>query len=123
MVKRTIGASHADVEALTASDTQKMKDIFGGWSWNRRSFLLEVDERVFAVSVSGMPHAGVDSMPFLQNVSNRSDNWGYGPNYDSIKGNGMDGHFDVYFLNCLRHTDNRIDSAHQASVLISGGLR
>lgn len=124
MAKRTIGASHADVETLTTGDTQKMKDIFGGsWTWNRRSFLLEIDARVYAVSVAGMPHAGLDSMPFLKNVSDRSDGWGYGPNYDSIKGNGMDGHFDVYFLNCLRHVDNRIDSTHQASVMISGGLR
>ncbi len=124
MAKRTIGASHADVETLTASETQKMKNIFGGsWSWNRRSFLLEVDGRTFAVSVSGMPHAGVDSMPYMQNVGNRSDGWGYGPNYDSIKGNNMDGHFDVYFLNCLRHVDNGIDPSHQVSVLISGGLQ
>jgi LysM repeat protein len=124
MAKRTVGASHEDVETLTVSDTQKMKAIFGGgWTWNKRPFSLEVDGRTFAVSVSGMPHAGVDWAPFLENVYNRSDGWGYGPNYDSIKGNGMDGHFDVYFLNCLRHVDNKIDSTHQANVLISGGLR
>lgn len=124
MAKRTVGASHADVETLTESDTQSMKTIFGGsWTWNKRPFLLEVDGRIFAVSVAGMAHAGVDSAPFLENVNNRSDGWGYGPNYDSIKGNGMDGHFDVYFLNCLRHVDNRMDSSHQANVLISGGLR
>jgi len=70
-----------------------------------------------------MPHAGVDGVTFLANVDNRSDNWGYGPNYDSIAGNGMDGHFDVYFVNCLRHVDNKLDPAHQYRVLMSGGLK
>ncbi len=123
MAKRTIGASHSDTETLTAQDTQTMKEIFGGtWVWNKRPFILEVDGRRFAVSVAGMPHAGADGVPFLQNVGNRSDSWGYGPNYDSISGNGMDGHFDVYFLNCLRHNDNKIDSYHQYAVATAGGL-
>lgn len=123
MAKRTLGASHADTEVLTAGDAAKMKEIFGGsWTWSKRPFILEVDGRKFAVSVSGMPHAGVDGLPFLQNVSNRSDNWGYGPNYDSIAGNGMNGHFDVYFLNCLRHNDNKTDPGHQYSVMAAGGL-
>jgi LysM repeat protein len=122
--KRTIGANHSDTETLTANDTQIMKQIFGGsWSWNRRAFTLEVDGRKFAVSVSGMPHAGVDGVPFLQNVDNRSGNYGYGPNFDAISGNQMDGHFDLFFLNCLRHVDNQLDSEHQKMVSIAGGLQ
>ncbi|HEX2928020.1 MAG TPA: LysM peptidoglycan-binding domain-containing protein, partial [Ruminiclostridium sp.] len=124
MAQRTMGASHSDTETLTSQDSDMMKEIFGGsWNWSRRSFILEVDGRRFAVSVAGMPHAGVDGAPYLQNVSGRSDNWGYGPNYDRIPGNGMNGHFDVYFLNCLRHNDNQIDPLHQFSVLVSGGLQ
>lgn len=124
MVKRTMGANHSDTETLTAQDSEIMKDIFGGsWIWTRRQFILEVDGRRIAVSVAGMPHAGVDGVPYLQNVDNRSDNYGYGPNYDSISGNGMNGHFDMYFLNCLRHVDNLIDEAHQYNVLAAGGLR
>ncbi|MCX7921065.1 MAG: LysM peptidoglycan-binding domain-containing protein [Clostridia bacterium] len=123
MVKRTMGGNHSDTETLTAADTQIMKEIFGGsWTWNRRSFILETDGRRLAVSVAGMPHAGIDGLPYLQNVSNRSDNWGYGPNYDRISGNGMDGHFDVYFLNSLRHKDNKMDSVHQYNVMVSSGL-
>ncbi len=123
MVKRTIGATHSDTETLTAQDTKIMKEIFGGyWNWTRRSFILEADGRRYAVSVAGMPHAGIDGIPYLQNVSNRSDNWGYGPNYDRIAGNGMDGHFDMYFLNSLRHKDNDIDPEHQLKILLSGGL-
>lgn len=124
MAKRTMGANHSDTETLTTQDSQTMKDIFGGsWTWDRRPFILEVDGRRIAISVAGMAHAGVDGVPFLQNVDNRSDNWGTGPNYDSIAGNGMDGHFDVYFVNCLRHVDNKIDPAHQYRVLLSGGMK
>jgi D-gamma-glutamyl-meso-diaminopimelic acid endopeptidase CwlS len=124
MVKRTIGASHSDTETLTKNDTSTMKEIFGGyWNWNRRPFILEVDGRRFAVSVSGMPHGGVDGVPFLQNTAGRSDNWGYGPNYDAISGNGMNGHFDLYFLNGYRHSDGEIDSMHQYNAMLAGGLR
>jgi len=123
-IQRTIGSSHSDTETLTAGDTQIMKQIFGGsWNWTRRSFILEVDGRKFAVSIAGMPHAGIDGQPFLQNVSNRSDGYGYGPNYDRISGNQMDGHFDLYFLNGLRHVDNKTDPDHQKMVMLAGGLK
>lgn len=124
MIKRTMGANHADCETLTASDSEVMKEIFKGyWNWNRRPFILEFNGRQLAVSISGMPHAGVDGVPYMQYVANRSDNYGYGPNYDTIAGNGIDGHFDLYFLNGLRHKDNKIDASHQQNVLLSGGLR
>ncbi|MGE5473567.1 MAG: LysM peptidoglycan-binding domain-containing protein [Ignavibacteriales bacterium] len=123
-IQRTIGSSHSDTETLTAGDTQIMKNIFGGtWNWTRRAFILEADGRKFAVSIAGMPHAGVEGQPFLQNVYNRSDNYGYGPNYDRISGNQMDGHFDLYFLNGLKHLDNQIDPDHQKMVMIAGGLK
>lgn len=121
--KRTMGASHADVETVTAKDTQTMKEIFGGnWTWERRPFILEVNGRRVAVSVSGMPHAGVDGVPYNQNVANRSGGYGYGPNLDTIA-NGMDGHFDVYTFNGLRHKDNQIDPQHQLAVSIAAGLK
>lgn len=123
-VKRTIGAGHSDTETLTLQDSQIMKEMFGGaWSWNRKPFIMEVDGRRLAVSIAGMPHAGVDGVPFLQTAANRSDNFGTGPNFDAIAGNGMDGHFDLYFLNCQRHVDNKIDPVHQYNVLAAGGLR
>ncbi|MGE5328888.1 MAG: LysM peptidoglycan-binding domain-containing protein [Deltaproteobacteria bacterium] len=123
-IQRTMGSSHSDTETLTTADTQTMKQVFGGvWSWTRRSFILEVEGRRFAVSIAGMPHSGVDGQPFLQNVYNRSDGYGYGPNYDRISGNKMDGHFDLYFLNGLRHKDNQIDPDHQKMVMLAGGLR
>lgn len=121
--KRTMGANHADVETISFKDTQIMKEIFGGsWTWERRPFILEVNGRRIAVSVSGMPHAGVDGVPYNQNVSNRSGGYGFGPNLDTIV-NGMDGHFDVYTLNGLRHKDNQIDPQHQLTVSIAAGLK
>ncbi|ABZ85565.1 lysm domain protein, putative [Heliomicrobium modesticaldum Ice1] len=122
MIQRTMGANHADVETLTAADTQVMKEIFGGFTWNRRPFILHVEGRKIAASVSGMPHAGVDSAPYLANVSWRSGNYGAGPNYDRIKGNGMDGHFDLYTLNGSGHSEPTVSAPHQVGVLMAGGL-
>lgn len=123
-VQRTMGANHSDTETVTSADTATMKQIFGGvWTWNYRPFILVVDGRRLAVSVTGMSHAGRDDQPFMVNVDNRSGQFGYGPNLDRIKGNGMDGHFDIYFLNCVRHGDNFDDPDHQRNVLISGGLQ
>lgn len=123
-VQRTMGANHSDTETLTPADTATMLQIFGGvWTWNYRPFFLLVDGRKIAVSVTGMAHAGRDDQPFMANVDNRSGQFGYGPNLDRIKGNGMDGHFDIYFLNSIRHGDNFDDPDHQRNVLIAGGLQ
>lgn len=120
-IKRTTGSGHADCETLTPEDTAIMKEIFGGtWSWNVRPIIIVVNGRRLAASIAGMPHAGLDSYPANVNVDGRSDNWGYGPNYDYIKGNNMDGHFDVHFLGSLRHKDWLVDERHQAMVKISG---
>ena len=123
-VKRTMGAGHSDTESLTDEDSKIMKEIFGGvWTWTRKALILEADGRRLAVSISGMPHAGVDGVAYLQTVANRSDNYGTGPNLDTISGNGMDGHFDLYFLNSRRHIDNKIDAPHQYNIMTAGGLR
>lgn len=119
-IKRTIGAGHADCEALTKEDTAAMKAIFGGnWTWNARPMILETNGRKIAVSVAGMPHAGLDSYPSNITVDNRSGDYGTGTNLDYIKGNGMDGHFDVHFLGSLRHKDWQVDPNHQAMIKIS----
>lgn len=119
-IKRTIGSGHADVETLTAQDTAIMKEIFGGsWTWDVRPIILVVNGRRIAASMSGMPHAGLDSYPAGVNVYNRSGDYGYGPNYDYIKGNNMDGHFDIHFVNSLRHKDWQVDGRHQAMIKIS----
>lgn len=116
-VKRTYGYNHADTETLTIEDTQAMKGAVGrSWNWNRRPIILVVDGRWLAASMSGMPHAGVDSQPANVIVSGRSDDYGSGENLDAVKGNGMDGHFDIHFLYSRTHGTDKIDPAHQEAV-------
>ncbi|MDF2597045.1 MAG: hypothetical protein K0R69_3386 [Clostridia bacterium] len=121
MVKRTMGTNHADTEALTKKDTDIIKSIWGGFSWDRRPVLLTINGKKYAASMSAMPHAGIDSAPLNAIVNNRSEGYGRGENLDTIKGNGMDGHFDIHFLNSTRHKDGQKDSQHQAAVLKAAG--
>ncbi|WP_243385554.1 muramidase family protein [Bacillus kexueae] len=98
-IKRTIGANHADCETVSTTDTNIAKSIWGGYSWKTRAVLIEVDGRKLAASMSFMPH-GVEY----------------------IKGNGIDGHFDVHFYESTRHKDGKIDPYHQEEVKIAAGV-
>jgi LysM repeat protein len=116
-VMRTGGTLHADVETATTQDTAVLKTIYGGgFSWTRRPIIVEVNGYKIGASMSGMPHAGVDSEPNRTYVSNRSGGYGSGTNYDGVKGNGMDGHFDVHFYGSKRHNDGQSDPEHQAAI-------
>lgn len=122
--RRTTGANHADCETLTANDTEIMKGIWGGsFSWARRPVLVKYNGRKIAASMSGMPHAGNDSAAAGAWTSWRSGNYGAGMNFDYIKNNGMDGHFDLYFLNSTTHADGKADAEHQANIKTSAGLK
>lgn len=99
-VKRTIGANHADCEPLTSNDTDIAKQIWGGYSWNTRAILVEVDGRKIAGSMSFMPHS-----------------------VQYITDNNFEGHFDIHFLNSTRHKDGLVDENHQEKVRISAGLK
>ncbi|MBL4935592.1 hypothetical protein JK636_07445 [Clostridium sp. YIM B02515] len=121
MVKRTMGTNHADSEALTKKDTDIIKSIWGGFSWNRRPVILTIGGKRYAASMSAMPHAGLDSAPEYATINNRSEGYGTGQNLDVIKGNGMDGHFDIHFLNSTRHKDGQKDPQHQAALLVAAG--
>ncbi|MEW6662699.1 MAG: LysM peptidoglycan-binding domain-containing protein [Bacillota bacterium] len=93
------GSNHADSEPLTAADTRIMKQAFGGqWSWSARAVLLEVNNRVLAASINGMPHS-------IQTISN----------------NDFPGHFCLYFFNSRTHTTNTIPPDYQAMVLKAAG--
>ena len=115
-VKRTMGTNHADAETLTFQDTKIIKSIWGGFSWERRPVIVEVNGRRLAASMSAMPHAGMDSAPAFAVISNRSLGYGRGENLDVVKSNGMDGHFDIHFLNSTRHKDGKKDPEHQAAI-------
>jgi len=100
-VKRTIGAFHSDTEPLTAADSAIIKEIWGGnFSWAVRPVIVEVDGRRLAASMSSMPH-----------------------DIEYIKDNAFDGHFDIHFLNSLRHKDSQIDPSHQAAIKIAAGIQ
>lgn len=116
---RTMGTNHADCEALTKKDAQIIKSIWGGFNWNVRPVIVKIGNRRLAASMSSMPHAGVDSRPAYAMVSSRSGGYSRGENLDVIKGNGMDGHFDVHFLNSTRHKDGKKDPRHQAAIKIA----
>lgn len=123
MAKRTAGTNHADVETLTADDTKKLLEIWGGnFSWTRRPVIIEYKGRRIAASASGMPHAGNDNAPGGVYTSWRSGGYSGGVNLDYIKGNNMNGHFDIHFLNSTRHKDGKIDEKHQYCVKVAAGI-
>ncbi len=93
-VKRVGGYNHADVEPISAADTQKMLNIYGGvWSWNRRPVWVLYNGRYMAASINGYPHS-----------------------YDLVSGNNMTGHTCIHFYMSRTHGTNNLDSSHQAAV-------
>jgi len=94
-----------------------MKESWGGdWSWTRRPVIIVINGRRIAASMAGMPHVGRGSSPTGVIIKNRSVGYGTGSNLDKIKGNNMDGHFDVHFLKSRTHGTNRIDPDHQNAI-------
>lgn len=122
-VKVTYGTNHADVEALTKEDTKIMKNIWDGFSWERRPVLVHKGNRIIAASMTNMPHAGLDSKPEGATVSNRSGGYGRGYNLDKVKDNGMNGVVDLHFKNSSRHKDGRRDSKHQSAIKKATGSK
>jgi LysM repeat protein len=129
-IRRTYGSGHADVEPLTAQDTQIMQSIWQKHErlpngtvdfWAPRAVIVQVGNRRLAASANGMLHAGSDSHPAGDFVNWRSADFGPGYNLDMIKGNGAHGHFCIHFLNSNRHSDGQIDAKHQAMVRIAAG--
>ncbi|WP_102348580.1 LysM peptidoglycan-binding domain-containing protein [Bacillus sp. Marseille-P3661] len=98
-IKRTMGVNHADAEPLTLKDTEKAKEVWGGFSWNRRAVTVEVGERKLAASMSFMPHEK-----------------------QYILDNEFEGHFDLHFKNSTRHLDDQQDPDHQAQIKIAAGV-
>lgn len=99
-VKRTIGANHADVETLTQNDTNIARSIWGGFSWNIRSVIVEVNGRRIAASMSFFPH-----------------------DVQYIHDNGMNGHVDIHFKNSTRHVDGAVNLRHQELVREAAGVQ
>lgn len=93
-ISRYGGDKHLDAEPLTAADSAIMKEIYGGeWSWDRRPVWLEVNGRVIAASMNGMPHEGYH-----------------------ITNNNFDGQFCIHFLGSKTHNTDRTDELHQECI-------
>ena len=91
--KRWSGVNHVDAEPLSAGDSGTIKEIFGGWSWARRSVLVKYNGHVYAGSINGMPHGT-----------------------DTVDNNNFDGHFCLHFYKSRTHDTNRVDATHQNAV-------
>ena len=115
-VKRTYGTNHADVEPLTKKDTNIIKDIWGGFNWKRRAVVVQIGGYTLAGSMTGMPHAGVDSVSANRYVSWRSNGYGRGFNLDAVKDNGASGVMDIHFKNSRTHTTNTMQKSQQDMV-------
>ncbi|MEG0710738.1 MAG: SH3 domain-containing protein [Niameybacter sp.] len=102
-VKRTFGTNHADVEALTLEDTKIIKNIWGGFSWERRPVIVHINGRMLAAALAGMPHAG--------------------SSLNAVKNNGMSGVLDLHFIGSKRHQEGNIaavvDPQHQAAIKVA----
>ncbi len=123
-VKRTTGSGHADVETLTAADSQKMMEIWGGaYSWDRRPVIVKINGRKVAASMSSLPHAGNENEPGGIDVTWRSDNYGPGYNLDWVKNNAVSGVADLHFANSVRHKDGLVDKGHQDNIKIAAGIK
>lgn len=119
----TYGTNHADVEPLTAQDSATVKSLWGGeFGWDRRPVLVHYNGEVYAGSMNGMPHAGLENKPEGEYVSNRSGNFGYGYNMDLVKGNNVDGVICLHFKDSKLHAGNKSDARHQQAVRIAAGL-
>jgi len=116
-LRRTFGHNHADVEPLTKEDAAIIKEIWGGkWNWERRAVVVETGGYVLAGSMTAFPHAGRDDKPAVLVCDNLSGGYGRGQNLDAVKGNGVDGHMDIHFLNSLTHETNVMQKVHQDAV-------
>ncbi len=95
------GYNHCDIEPASQSDTDVMLQLFGSWKWTPRAAVIYKDGINIAASLSGMPH-GVDT----------------------IYGNGVSGHFDLYLKNSKSHnpdTSETYQQQHRDMVAVASG--
>ncbi len=56
-VSRIYGRNHADVEPINPENAEILRKIYGGeWSWERRPVVVQIQDRLIAGSITGMPH-------------------------------------------------------------------
>lgn len=88
------GWYHADCEPVSAEDTAKLKEAYGGeWSWDRRAIWVTIDGVTMAASMNGMPHLA-----------------------SPIEGNDFPGHHCIHFYKSMVHETSAECPRHQAMV-------
>ena len=121
---RTYGANHADCEPITLADTSAIQKLWNenhSSYWTARPIIISINGRKLAASMTAAFHAGLDSESNGAYVNNRSGDYGYGENFDAIKGNGADGHFYIHFLNSTTHGTGVVNQNHQNAIRVSAG--
>lgn len=102
-VKMLGGLNHSDVEPVTAADTATMQKLFPTWNWTPRPVVIFHKGINFAASLSGMPHS-----------------------YDTVSGNNVTGHFDLYLYNSKGHSGSvsaAYEQQHKNNILIAAGQK
>lgn len=102
-VKMMGGYNHSDVEPITVSDTETIKQLFNNtWTWAPRAVVIYKDGMNIAASLSGMPHS-----------------------FNTINDNNVEGHFDIYLLNSQSHSQASATyiQQHQNMVYKAAGQR
>ena len=86
------GTNHLDAEPLTAADTEILLDINGGvgFSYRRRSVLVQYNGHVYAASIYSEPHGD-----------------------QTITDNNFDGQFCLHFYGSKIHGSDRVDEDHK----------
>lgn len=80
VLRRTGGNNNAQVVTASQADADMFQYVFGGYSWEHRPVLAEIDGRTYAGSLFGMPTqtgsvggSGMSGVTFLYFNSSRSD--------------------------------------------------
>ncbi len=129
-ILRTGGTNHMDIETVTMGDTKVMQSIWGvgepgNWKWQTRPVVVHYKGKMYGASMSGQPHAGWENQPARVKTTNNRPGCGalgegvdYGPgdNLDSVKGNGIDGHMDLYFVKSKGHGSGKESKSHNSAL-------
>ena len=112
------GGYHADIEPIDIESNNTIKKIMNSGRGGKRRpvIILLEDGKCFLGSSFMVGHAGLDSEPFLKIIPSRSNGYGKGENYDSVKGNGMDGHICLFVEGCRNHFDGKENKDHNKNL-------
>ena len=112
------GGYHADIEPINIESNNNIKKIMDSGRGGKRRpvIILLEDGKCFLGSSFMVGHAGLDSEPFLKIIPSRSSGYGKGENYDSVKGNGMDGHICLFVEGCRNHFDGKENKEHNKNL-------